>query len=79
MTREEWFLLGAAIGSIITYWIVTREKRLISSVRKQIDFLAPLHELTPAQSHKGGPLGHFSEIATDKEILAFYAPRKHPI
>jgi hypothetical protein len=66
------FLLGAAVGSIITYWIVTREKRLISRIRDNIHFLADLHELTPAQRRKAGPLLDFSEIATDKEILEFY-------
>jgi hypothetical protein len=65
-------LLAAAVGSVITHWIVTREKRLISRVRDNIHFLADLHELTPAQRRKAGPLLDFSEIATDKEILEFY-------
>ena len=61
------FVLGAVVGSIITYWNVTREKRLISSVRKQIDFLADLHEFTPDQSREASS----SQIATDEEILRF--------
>ena len=38
------FLLGAAIGSIITYYNTTREKRTIYSVSKKIADLCNYHE-----------------------------------
>jgi hypothetical protein len=66
--QEFWvFVVGAAIGSIVTYWIATREKRIVSGVRSEISRLAAYHELTRDQKNKA----QFkpSEITTHEQIL----------
>jgi hypothetical protein len=72
--HEIWtFLVGAAVGSAITYWIVTREKRIISGVRSEIFMLASLHDLTDAQREQTSDLSpKQQELVSDKEILQYY-------
>jgi hypothetical protein len=48
--HEIWvFLLGAAIGSIVTYWNLNTKARIISRVRREVDSLAGFHMLSSAQ------------------------------
>jgi hypothetical protein len=61
------FLLGAAIGSIVTYFIATREKRIISSVRREVHHLASFHDLTPTQWHK---TEYPTTLVSGEQILA---------
>jgi hypothetical protein len=63
------FLLGAAVGSIITYWISTRETRFVSRVRLAIDLLHYEHKLvlTPAQYQR---ISNPAQIATYDEIIS---------
>ena len=58
------FLLGAAVGSIITYYNTTREKRAIYHVRKATDHLCPYHDLRN--------FFNSSCKASDEQILALY-------
>ena len=62
------FLLGTAAGSAITYFAVTREKRIISSVRKDIRHLSDIHELTSDEWRKA----ESKEIASDQRILELH-------
>ena len=69
------FLIGAAIGSIITYWKATREKRFVSRVRHAIETLGYHHKFdqwprTPGWLQKTADL---SKITNYEEILALYA------
>lgn len=68
------FLLGAAVGSIITYWNATREKRFVSRVRRAIDILGIYHRsvLTPAQYQTILKPSEIAKIATYDEIIALY-------
>ena len=40
---------GMVVGSIITYFYPTREKRAISSIRKDIGLVSSFLDLSPAQ------------------------------
>jgi hypothetical protein len=61
-------LLGAAIGSAITYWGVTRATRLYSSVRNQIERYGENEFYDyPRWEEKLGP-----DPVTDQEIRWFY-------
>ena len=62
------FLLGTAVGSAITYFAVTRDKRIISNVRKDIRNLSDIHELTSDELRKA----ESEEIASDQKILALH-------
>jgi hypothetical protein len=76
-TKHEFeaFLLGAAIGSIVTWWNTTRERRLVSNVRKEIRDLSfsylATKQLTPKQSHK--LTYEHSALASYEEILKIHA------
>ena len=66
------FLLGAAIGSIgsiVTYYNSTREKRIVSNVRSNIERLAYYHALTPGQYRK---TIYPTKIASTERILEVY-------
>jgi hypothetical protein len=62
------FFIGAAVGSILTYWYATREKRIIAEVRSRIETLGHFHDLTKAEHQKI----IFNDVASNDEILAFY-------
>jgi hypothetical protein len=62
------FFIGAAVGSIFTYWYVTREKRIIAEVRSRIETLGHFHDLTEAEHQKIIS----NDVASNDEILAFY-------
>ncbi len=66
------FCIGAAVGSVITYYNVTREKRAISSIRDNICLLASYHNLTPAQSNQTLFSDRTKQIASDDRILDVY-------
>jgi hypothetical protein len=59
-------LIGAAIGSIVTYY---NEKRIISNVRRDIDLLGSHHELTTAQFRKAI---YPTTMVSDERILELY-------
>jgi len=59
-------LIGAAIGSIVTYY---NEKRIISNVRRDIDLLGSHHELTTAQYRNAI---YPTTIVSDERILELY-------
>jgi hypothetical protein len=61
--------LGVGLGAISTYWIVTRERRIISKIRGSIDFLSSYHTLTNAQNRQ---IQNSEALVSDKEILAYY-------
>ena len=63
------FLLGAIVGSIITHFITTREKRIIYCVRKRIDYLHSFHDLHLVSIDDKF---HSSRKASDEQILALY-------
>ncbi len=71
--HEIWaFLLGAAIGSFITYLNLTREKRIISSIRNYIAHLSLLHNLSPAQYRRVDNPKAIVRIASDERVLDTY-------
>ena len=63
------FFIGGVVGAIITYLSLTREKRIINTIRRDIDFLATYHEISPAQSRK---TMHSTQLVSDEQILALY-------
>jgi hypothetical protein len=66
------FTSGGALGSIITYFYVTREKRAISSIRKDISFLSMYFDLNPGQRHRTRDAEATKEIVSDDRILKAY-------
>jgi hypothetical protein len=47
-------LVGATLGSAITYLIVTHEKRIVRRVRRSVDLFASYHDwLTQSEREKG--------------------------
>jgi hypothetical protein len=67
-----WLLLGAAIGSAVTYWHLTKEKRIIAGVRGDLAFLANFHELNKAQYRKLMSKDATEELVDDQQVLMFY-------
>jgi hypothetical protein len=68
------FVLGAALGSFITYYILTRERRIVADVLRNVSFLAGYHELTEAQQDRVYRLGRgLEEIASREQILSAYS------
>ena len=63
------FFIGAVVGAIITYLSLTREKRTINAIRRDVDLLAAYHELSPTQYRK---VMHPTQLVTDEHILALY-------
>jgi|SRR5215469_380088 len=61
--------LGAAIGSIVTYWNMTREKRIIRRVHNDIDFVRVFHNLPPEQYRKAQQP---SKLISDAKLLELY-------
>lgn len=68
------FLLGAAAGSVVTYYITTREKRIISNVRRRIEALGALlsaeNVLTKAQYLKTSYPNQ--KLVSDQKISEIY-------
>jgi hypothetical protein len=64
-----WLLLGAAIGWLVTYWHLTKEKRIISSVRREIADLALYHNLTKDQYRKAC---YTEGLVDDQQIMQLY-------
>ena len=68
--HEGWtFLIGAAVGSIVTYYYLMREKRIIFNVRRDIDHLGNFHDLTPVQYRQ---TIYPNTIASDQRILELH-------
>lgn len=66
------FLLGSAAGSIVTYWYVTREARLIRRIRKDMSLLGMFHDLTPGQYRLTMDAESTESLISDKQILVVY-------
>jgi hypothetical protein len=66
------FVMGAAVGSVITYFYATREKRAISSIRDDVEFLRDYLDFNPAQYRRVDSSGAIKKLATDEEILAIH-------
>ena len=66
---------GTAAGSAVTYWNMTREKRIVSGVRRSMERYAKFHDLTEEQRRRtqkrGGPTSQ-EELVSDKEISEYY-------
>src|SRR5262249_22757675 len=60
------FFLGTAIGSLITYWYLTRDKRTIDAIRRDVDLLGVYHELSDAQYREAQ---YPTKLVTDEQIL----------
>ena len=61
------FLTGAAASGMITYCIVTHEKRTVASVRRSISWLGHHHKLTEGEWRR---LEFDKKIASDEDIIA---------
>ena len=76
----EAFLVGATLGSVITYLIVTYEKRVVRRVRRCVEHFAMEHELAEHELRKTCfPQGerhrqttYRGTIGSDEKILALY-------
>jgi hypothetical protein len=66
------FIVGAAIGSIVTYWHVTREKRAIASIRDDIEHLRLYLDLSAAQNRQISGSYAIKKFVTDEQILTVY-------
>ena len=74
------FVIGAVLGSVITYFYATHEKRIISKVRRDIDNLATyvdLSHLTPRQRAQVDYPN--AELVSDKRILEIHVAQSSPI
>jgi hypothetical protein len=69
------FILGAAAGSIVTYYITTREKRVIANVRDYINiigtWLVAKGHLDENKYRKA--LNSSAELVSDKKILEIHS------
>ncbi len=69
--NEIWaFVLGAAAGSIVTYYIATKEKRIVSKVRRDMSLLGSFHKLTQAQHLKNSEMSSESSTRNPNESLS---------
>jgi hypothetical protein len=69
------FVIGAAIGSIITYFITTQEKRMLSAVRGQI-----LHFSLFLPFEEDVPFGRYGKLGNElraRDIIAWYNHAQH--
>jgi hypothetical protein len=68
------FGAGAALGSAVTYYFATRERRAITRVRKEIAFLVGYHTVPKAIENKvrQGIPESTEFLANDKEIMSMY-------
>jgi hypothetical protein len=66
------FAIGAVLGSVITYFYATREKRAISRVRDDISFLSAWLELNSVQSRRTMSAEATKEIVNDERVLKTY-------
>jgi hypothetical protein len=74
------FLLGAGVAWLATYFSLTRERRLVLSIRSDAEHLASYHrDLLPKRRHYRGvapppPQRWYcgDNVITDEEILAIY-------
>jgi hypothetical protein len=68
-----WLLSGAVIGWLLTYWHLTKEKRIISYIRDDIGLLIFHHELSKAQWRRvQGGQHAIKELAHDQLVLEFF-------
>jgi len=66
------FISGSVLGSIITYFYATRDKRAISRVRHDISFLSVWLELNSVQSRRTSDAEATKEIVNDERVLKAY-------
>jgi hypothetical protein len=63
------FLLGAGLSWVATYLSLTRERRTVTNLKKEIRRLADCHDLTWDQRHRID----YEELASDKEYWETYS------
>ncbi len=71
------FAWGVAVGWLVTYLSLTRERRAVKSVRKEIRDLALFHDLTEGQWREAFSVGEWNEAlrggnVSDKAIWAIF-------
>jgi hypothetical protein len=66
------FVLGAAIGSIVTYWNLTREKRAVANIRYKISNLGQSLNLSRAQYKSVITPEATAKFVSDDRILTVY-------
>src|ERR1700733_9215148 len=66
------FIVGAAVGSITTYLIATRERRAISSIRHDIGLFCDYLNFSPDQYRRVGSSEAIEQLASYDLALAFY-------
>ncbi len=70
------FALGAALSWLITYFYLTREKRIIAEIKSNLETLGEYHDLNKQQRLRmlpplfGGGTG--IPLASDEQILSIY-------
>jgi len=64
------FILGAVAGSGITYWIVTREKRVVSKIRKVVSLLVAFLDI-PEEKYRTYLFSQ-SKLFGDDDVIAYY-------
>jgi putative transposase len=63
-------ILGAVAGSAITFWILTREKRAVSRIKKDVSLLVSFHDV-PEKKYQQY-LYNQSKLFRDDDVLAYY-------
>jgi hypothetical protein len=66
----EAFALGLIIGALVTWWIETRERRIVSNIRSRIETIGLFCDLTNAQARS--LIGPCHWLACDEEIISLY-------
>jgi hypothetical protein len=66
------FVLGVAIGSIVTYWNLTREKRAVANIRYKISNLGQSLNLSRAQYKSVITPEATAKFVSDDRILTVY-------
>lgn len=69
------FALGAALGWLVTYFVLTRDKRIVGEIKSKLELLAGYHDLTKEQYRRTMPPlvgGAALPLASDETILGIY-------
>lgn len=63
------FILGAMVGWAVAYFVLTKEKRIVSNIRREIDYLGLYHDLPQTLYRK---TIFPNPMVSDEEVLAAY-------
>ena len=66
------FVIGAVLGSVITYFYATREKRAISDIRDRMSSLSDYLDLNRVQRSRTSSPDAMKELVSDDNILKVY-------